>query len=60
MTAGRYARIAGVGSSVPDRVVPNAYFESIVDTSDAHQGYGLGRRPPAAPKVGPVHLVIFA
>jgi 3-oxoacyl-[acyl-carrier-protein] synthase-3 len=34
LTAGRYARIAGVGSSVPDRVVPNTYFESIVDTSD--------------------------
>jgi 3-oxoacyl-[acyl-carrier-protein] synthase III len=34
MTAGRFARITGVGAAVPDRVVPNAYFESIVDTSD--------------------------
>jgi 3-oxoacyl-[acyl-carrier-protein] synthase-3 len=34
MTASRFARIAGVGSAVPARVVPNAYFESIVDTSD--------------------------
>jgi 3-oxoacyl-[acyl-carrier-protein] synthase-3 len=34
MTEGRYARITGVGSSLPDRVVPNAYFETIVDTSD--------------------------
>jgi 3-oxoacyl-[acyl-carrier-protein] synthase-3 len=34
MTAGRYARIASVGSAVPERVVPNSYFESILDTSD--------------------------
>jgi 3-oxoacyl-[acyl-carrier-protein] synthase III len=34
MTSGRFARIAGVGSALPDRVVPNSYFESIVDTSD--------------------------
>ena len=26
--------IAGTGSCLPDRVVPNAYFEKIVDTSD--------------------------
>ncbi len=34
MTPGRYARIAGVGAAVPERVVPNSYFESILDTSD--------------------------
>ena len=34
MTDGRYAAIAGTGSSLPDRVVPNSHFESILDTSD--------------------------
>ena len=34
MTARRFATIAGVGSALPDHVVPNAFFESIVDTSD--------------------------
>src|SRR5512133_109538 len=29
-------------------------FGPIVDTSNAHQGDGLGRCPPAAPKVGSV------
>jgi 3-oxoacyl-[acyl-carrier-protein] synthase-3 len=32
--AARYARISGVGSALPPRVVPNSYFESLVDTSD--------------------------
>jgi 3-oxoacyl-[acyl-carrier-protein] synthase III len=31
----RYARIAASGSALPPRVVPNAYFESLVETSDA-------------------------
>ncbi|HEU4355151.1 MAG TPA: beta-ketoacyl-ACP synthase III [Actinomycetota bacterium] len=30
----RHATIAGVGSRLPDRVVPNAEFEQLVDTSD--------------------------
>jgi 3-oxoacyl-[acyl-carrier-protein] synthase III len=34
MTVGRYARVGGVGSALPARVVPNAYFESLVETSD--------------------------
>lgn len=34
MATGRYARIAAVGSALPSRIVPNSYFESIVDTSD--------------------------
>ncbi len=34
MTARRYATIAGLGSRLPDRVVPNAEFERLVDTSD--------------------------
>jgi 3-oxoacyl-[acyl-carrier-protein] synthase-3 len=34
MTAGRYARVGAVGSALPARVVPNSYFETLVDTSD--------------------------
>ena len=30
----RHARISSVGSALPSRVVPNAYFESLVETSD--------------------------
>ena len=30
----RHATIAGVGSFLPDNRIPNAYFESLVDTSD--------------------------
>jgi 3-oxoacyl-[acyl-carrier-protein] synthase-3 len=29
-----HATVAGVGSSLPDRVVPNSYFEATLDTSD--------------------------
>src|SRR5262245_64989127 len=35
MSTDRHARISGVGSSLPARVVPNSFFESLVDTSDA-------------------------
>ncbi len=34
MNAERHATVAGLGSVLPDRVVPNTYFESLVDTSD--------------------------
>jgi len=34
VTAGRFSRIASVASALPERIVPNAYFESIVQTSD--------------------------
>ena len=34
MTGGRFAAFAGVGSALPDRTVPNSFFESLVDTSD--------------------------
>ncbi len=30
----RFAAITGVGSALPERVVPNAYFESFVETTD--------------------------
>jgi 3-oxoacyl-[acyl-carrier-protein] synthase III len=34
VTNRRYATIAGTGSALPDQVVPNTWFESLVDTSD--------------------------
>ena len=50
MSGRRHAAIAGVGSALPDRVVPNAYFESILDTSDEwiRQRTGIGERRFAA------------
>jgi 3-oxoacyl-[acyl-carrier-protein] synthase-3 len=51
MTIGRYTRIAAVGSALPSRVVPNSYFESIVDTSDQwiQERTGIKERRFAAP-----------
>jgi 3-oxoacyl-[acyl-carrier-protein] synthase-3 len=34
MSAQRHATVAGVGSVLPERIVPNAEFEQLVDTSD--------------------------
>ena len=34
MSALRHARISGVGSALPSRIVPNSFFESLVDTTD--------------------------
>jgi 3-oxoacyl-[acyl-carrier-protein] synthase-3 len=34
VTAERHARIAGIGSALPEHAVPNSYFEALVDTSD--------------------------
>jgi 3-oxoacyl-[acyl-carrier-protein] synthase-3 len=34
VTAGRFAALTGLGSTLPSRIVPNSYFETIVDTSD--------------------------
>jgi len=50
VTARRHATIAGLGSRLPDRIVPNSYFESIVDTSDEwiRDRTGIGRRHFAA------------
>lgn len=50
MTTRRYATIAGIGSRLPDRVVPNAFFEQTLDTSDEwiRDRTGIGRRHFAA------------
>ena len=34
MTGGRFVAFAGMGSALPQRVVPNSYFESLIDTTD--------------------------
>lgn len=34
MTARRHATIAGIGSALPETVIANAYFETILDTND--------------------------
>ncbi len=31
---GRFAAVAATGSALPERVVPNSFFESLVETSD--------------------------
>lgn len=50
MSARRHATVAGLGSVLPDRVVPNAEFEQLVDTSDEwiRDRTGIGERHFAA------------
>ncbi len=45
-----HAAIAGVGSRLPERVVPNDWFESLIDTSDEwiRERTGIARRHFAA------------
>jgi len=33
-SGGRFAAVAATGSALPDRVVPNSFFENLVETSD--------------------------
>jgi len=42
----RYATVAGVGSALPERRVPNEYFESFLDTNDEwiRERTGIGAR----------------
>jgi 3-oxoacyl-[acyl-carrier-protein] synthase-3 len=46
MSGQRHATVAGVGSVLPERVVPNAEFEALVDTSDEwiRDRTGIGER----------------
>ena len=48
--AGRHAIVAGTGSVLPERVVPNEWFEELVDTSDEwiRQRTGIAKRHFAA------------
>ncbi len=54
--------LAGTGSYVPDRVVPNSYFEALVDTSDEWivQRTGIRERHFAAPEQATSDLCILA
>jgi 3-oxoacyl-[acyl-carrier-protein] synthase III len=47
----RYARLASIGSALPERSVPNSFFESYLDTSDEwiRDRTGIGRRWFAGP-----------
>jgi 3-oxoacyl-[acyl-carrier-protein] synthase III len=47
----RYATFAGTGSALPARVVPNSYFEGLVDTSDEwiRERTGIAERHFAGP-----------
>ena len=46
MTGGRFTAFAGMGSALPDRAVPNSFFESLVETSDEwiRDRTGIGSR----------------
>ncbi len=46
MSTGRHAAVVGVGAALPERVVPNTFFESILDTTDEwiRQRTGIGAR----------------
>jgi 3-oxoacyl-[acyl-carrier-protein] synthase-3 len=52
VTGLRHTRIVSVGSALPDRVVPNAYFETLVDTSNDWivERTGIRERRFAGPK----------
>ena len=42
MSAQRHAAVAGLGSVLPDRVVPNEWFEAFIQTSDEWIGSAPG------------------
>src|SRR6185295_13261891 len=54
--------IAGTGAYLPDRVVPNAYFEKLVDTSDEWivQRTGIRERRFASPEQATSDLAVIA
>jgi 3-oxoacyl-[acyl-carrier-protein] synthase-3 len=54
--------IAGTGSYLPERVVPNSYFEKIVDTSDEWivQRTGIRERRFASPEQATSDLAVIA
>jgi 3-oxoacyl-[acyl-carrier-protein] synthase-3 len=62
VTAGRHATIAGVGSHLPERVVPNAWFERLVETSDEwiRERTGIAERRFAAEDEATSDLAVAA
>jgi len=62
VTAGRHATIAGVGPHLPERVVPNAWFERLVETSDEwiRERTGIAERRFAAEDEATSDLAVAA
>jgi 3-oxoacyl-[acyl-carrier-protein] synthase-3 len=62
MSAQRHATVAGVGSFLPERVVPNEEFERLVDTSDEwiRERTGIGERRFAAADEATSDLAVSA
>ena len=62
MTGGRFVAFAGMGSALPQRVVPNSYFESLIDTTDAwiRDRTGIGGRRFVAEGENTSDLVVRA
>ena len=58
----RHATIAGVGSSLPPKIVPNTWFETLVDTDDAwiRERTGIEARHFAADDVQTSDLAVEA
>ena len=62
MTGGRFVAFAGMGSALPQRVVPNSYFESLIDTTDEwiRDRTGIGARRFVAEGENTSDLVVRA
>lgn len=60
--ADRYVRIAGWGKYLPERIMPNAELEALVDTSDEwiRARTGIGERRVAAPEETTCTLAVHA
>ena len=59
VTTGRFARVAAIASALPDRVVPNAYFETILDTSDLERPTLISQWNPYPPQSGFAHTAVM-
>jgi 3-oxoacyl-[acyl-carrier-protein] synthase III len=62
VTSGRFAAVTGLGSTLPSRIVPNSYFETIVDTSDQwiQERTGIRERRFAGPGESTASLAALA
>jgi 3-oxoacyl-[acyl-carrier-protein] synthase-3 len=62
MTAQRHATVAGLGSVLPERIVTNAEFEKLVDTSDEwiRERTGIRERHVASPDDATSDLAVRA
>jgi 3-oxoacyl-(acyl-carrier-protein) synthase III len=62
VTGGRFTAFTGMGSALPERVVPNSFFERTLDTSDAwiRDRTGIGARHFVAEGENTSDLVVQA